>query len=314
MRWRGIALLFILVLALVPGSALAQDGNGAAESFVLSVNNDTHIQAGQTVDTLVVISEDAVIDGTVTGALVVIDGGATVRGTIDGDVTVFSGTITMEDGAVATRDVLLINSDINQTAEATVAGKIQHESYTFYRWQLTMLSVLFWIGGTIVLLLAGLLFAAIAGRQLTGSATLITEQPGKTALAGLFIGIVVPIAAVIALFTLIGIPLGIAILLFALPAIAFAGYLVAGTKIGALLLGVRKGERQPVEHPYLAIVIGLMILQIVSWIPGIGFLLVSIASLMGVGAVALYAYRAWRGTGTPEAPTMSTTPQPAPAA
>lgn len=313
MRWRMLLVLFALVLSLVPGAALAQDGS-SEDSFLLGVNGQTYIGPEQSVDVLVVISDDSVIDGTIAESLVVIDGTATVNGVVAGDVTVISGTLNLQDGARVAKDVTLINSDINQAAGATVAGKIEKESFAFYGWQFTVLSILFWIGATIVILLAGLLFAAIGGRQLTGAAHLITDQPGKTVLTALIVGLGLPVLAVMAIVTFIGLPVGFAVLLFLLPVLWFLGYLVAGTKLGLLMLQRGGRDQHTVEHPYLAAFLGLLVLQVVGLVPFFGGTIAVLAGFVGLGAVAYYAYRGWRGTGTVEGPSGVTTSQPIPAA
>lgn len=311
MRWRGLLMLVILLLAIVPGSALAQDGEEEG-SFLLGINSDTYVRPEQTIQTLVVIDEDAVIDGTISESLFVISGTATVNGALDGDVTVIDGTLNLNEGATVAKDVVLFNSDVNQAGGAVINGEIQRESFTFYSWQMTLVSVLFWIGSTIVILLAGLLFAAIGSRQLTGAGGLITERPGHVALAALIVGIGLPFAAVMAIITLVGIPVGIAMLIFLLPAVLFVGYLVAGTKLGSLILSRREAAETP-EHPYLATVLGLLILQVVTFVPVFGFMFAWLAGFMGTGAVAYYAYRAWRGDTATGEPAVTLTTQPAPA-
>lgn len=313
MRKRGFLILMIALLALIPGSAVAQDQTGDAEgSFILGINSDTYIRPEQSVQTLVVIDEHAVVDGTVTEALFVISGTATVNGALNGDVTVISGTINLSESATVAKDVVLINSDINRTEGSMVGGSVHDRSFAFYDWQLTFLSVLFWIGTTIVILFAGLLFAAIGGRQLNGAGNLISNRPGNVILAALIAGIGLPILAVVAIVTLVGIPVGIAMLIFLLPALWFTGYLVAGTKLGNVILNRREGATEA-QHPYLAALLGLTILQFASLIPVLGFMLAWLAGAIGTGAVAYYAWRAWRGAGTTEGPATTLTTQPAPA-
>ena len=50
-------------------------------------------------------------------------------------------------------------------------------------WELAVFSVLVWLGMTIVLVVAGLLFAAIGGRQLSGAADLLTSDATFSILA-----------------------------------------------------------------------------------------------------------------------------------
>ena len=94
-----------------------------------------------------------------------------------------------------------------------------------------------------------------------------------------------PLVAILAMVTIIGAPFGLAILLMVWPAAAFAGYLVAGIWIGEWLL--YRGDLPRPERPYMASVLGLIVLQIIGLVPFV----TPIASLFGFGAVLLLAWR-----------------------
>jgi hypothetical protein len=97
-----------------------------------------------------------------------------------------------------------------------------------------------------------------------------------------------PTLSLMLILTGIGIPLGIALMVFLLPALAFLGYVVAGSGLGHLALRVwPEGS----DNPYLAVAVGLLLLQVVALVPGIGGLIALLASQLGVGALV---YRVWR--------------------
>jgi hypothetical protein len=242
----------------------------------------------------------------VTNAFVLVDGDATLSGTVDGDVVVVRGTLTLQPTAHVTGDVNVARGNVVTENGATVDGSIVHRSYDWSGWDFLLFSIYLWVSLTIVILIAGLVFAAVGGRQLMGSANLISDQTGGTILAALIVGIGIPILAVIAMLTILGIPLGIGLLLFLIPALWFFGYLVAGTKIGAVIL-----RQHDNPHPYLAVVLGLILLQVIGLIPFIGGLISFIAGLLGTGALVLYAWNAWRGPGT-AAPARVEYAEPAP--
>jgi hypothetical protein len=100
----------------------------------------------------------------------------------------------------------------------------------------------------------------------------------------------VPLAAVLLMITVIGAPLGVGVLLGALPLAALLGYLVAGIWIGDWLLG-RVSHGGPEVRPYRAAIVGVLILQVLGVIPA----LAALASLFGLGAVLLFAWRTLRG-------------------
>jgi hypothetical protein len=102
---------------------------------------------------------------------------------------------------------------------------------------------------------------------------------------------------VLLMISILGAPLGLGILFMAWPFVAYLGYLVAGTWVGDWILA-RVDAGKVRERPYLASVLGLVILQVVGIIPIVG-LVSAFASLLGFGAVLLAGWRTLRGgTGT----------------
>jgi hypothetical protein len=296
-KLRLLLLLTVLGLAFLPTGAAAQDGDEEDEGFLLSANNPLTIGADQRIGTAVVINDDATVDGTVTGALVVINGNATVSGTVEEDVTVINGDLDLADGSTI-NDAFMVNGDVTQAAGATVTGDIEEREDLGFQWGLagSIASFLFWLATTVVILVAGLLFAAVGGLQLSVSAGNITRRIGPTLLTTVILWIGVPLLAVVAFVTVIGIPLGIGILVFLLPALWFLGYLVSGTALGAAILRAFNRVSGP-RHPYVAALLGLFILQIIVLVPFLGWLIALLAGLIGAGALALLAWKAWRGRG-----------------
>jgi hypothetical protein len=99
------------------------------------------------------------------------------------------------------------------------------------------------------------------------------------------------LVAILAMVTIVGAPLGVGLLLFVWPLTAFLGYLVAAIWIGDWVL--RRGAKPvPRQRPYLAAVIGVLILEVVGILPP----LAAIASLFGFGAVILLAWRSFRSS------------------
>lgn len=292
MRWRLLLPLLIIALLLFPGVALAQDSN-STDDFLLRINGPIAVNANEEVGTVVVISDNAVISGIVTNDLIVIDGNATVTGTVEGSVTIFSGTLNLAGNSRVAGDVNLFDSTVNRAQGATVEGSISKSSYDWSGWELFAFSVYLWISMTIVLIVAGLIFAAVGGRQLMASGDLMTRKVGPSILAAVIVGIGIPILAVVAMLTVLGIPLGLGLLLFLIPALWFFGYLVAGTKLGAIIL-----RQQSSDHPYLATVLGLILLQAISLVPFLGGFVAFLAGIFGTGALVLLAWYAWRGPGT----------------
>lgn len=300
MSRRLIIFILALLLAIVPASALAQAGaDDPEDEFLLKINGTLTVPADQTIGTVVMIDGDAIIEGTITDTLFVIAGNAEIAGVVQGDIHVIDGTVSLLDSATV-KNVTLYDGEIERAQGATVTGDVNHESFSWSGWDVAMFSAYLWTSMTVLVLVAGLLFAAIGARQLKAAGAMISERTGGTILAALIVGIGLPVVAVALMVTLVGIPLGVGLFLFLLPALWFLGYIVAGTKLGATI--VDRARPQTGEHPYLAAVVGLLVLQLVQLAPFIGWLTTFLAGVIGTGALAYYAWTSWRGERpTPEA-------------
>lgn len=288
-RPRTLRLVGIVLLALLlaPATALAQAATEDSDSFIFHVNTPTTVAAGQAMGSVIVIDDNAVVDGTVKDTLWVVNGTATVNGTVDGDVLMINGTLNLAAGSTV-KNVTLIRSDLSRADGATVTGDINERSeLVSFGWGEAIFSFVFWIGVTIVLLLAGLAFAAVGGHQLVESGHALTAHPLESFLTALATFILLPILAVIAIITLVGIPLGLVIFMVLIPLLVLLGYIVAGERLGEWLVtvtGARLGR-------YAAVLVGILALQVVGLIPVLGGLLVVLATFFGSGALVYRLYR-----------------------
>lgn len=278
----------LATLLLVPGAA-AQEAT-TDDGFLIRVNGTTTVGANEVTDNVIAINGDAVVDGTVRDTLVVVSGNATVTGRVEGDLLVVDGTLNLRPSA-SVADVTLVRGTVNQESGATITGELSERSeFVNFGWGSGVFSFVFWLGTTIVVLLAGLAFAALGGRQLLAAGDLLSGRVGASILAAVILWIGLPILAVLALVTIVGIPLGLAIFFFVLPALWFLGYLVVGTRLGTLLARRFGGDDAP-DQSYLAAIIGLFVFQVIALVPIVGGLLVALAGFVGAGALAYLAYR-----------------------
>jgi hypothetical protein len=295
MRRYLLTFLAVVLLAMLPATAHAQ---GDDEGLILRIDGDITIASSETVGSAIVVNGDALVEGTITDSLIVIDGTATIGGTVEGDITVISGDLVLDSDSTVEM-VNLIRSDLHRASGATVNGDIHERENFLFRGAWAVFTALAWVGLTVAVTLAGLVFAAVGGRQLTTAARNLTTEVANSILAAVIVWIGVPLAAGLIIITLVGIPFGLGILLFALPALFFLGYITTATLLGGAITGFFRKE-QPGDHPYLAVFLGLIILQLVLIIPVLGWLVVMVAGLWGAGGLALVAYRAARGrTATP---------------
>lgn len=298
---RALIVALAVITALLPTAAFAQDGDSGKGGFVLRVNGDYWLRSGESADSVVVIDGHARIDGTVHSSLLVISGSATVTGTVDGDITMIRSDLALQGTAVVD-NVSVFRGDLFRGAGATITGDLT-ESGGFFFWNgwWIVLGFVLLAGMTVFVIAAGLLFAGIGGRQLASATASMSAEPGKTIVAGLLTAIGLPLLAVAALITVVGIPIAAGLMLLALPLLGLMGYLVAGAWVGTLLLR-RRGE---VEHPYAEAALGLLLLQVAMFVPGIGVLAFLLGTTWGTGALTLMAWRGIRRTGklAGEAPT-----------
>ena len=169
-----------------------------------------------------------------------------------------------------TGDVRTLNATVTQDPAAVVSGEVRSVDADLVAFGLAIAPaiVLLFLGFALVTIVAALALAALAARQVRSAEALIREEPLETFIFGLAGLIVVPLVAILAMVTIIGAPLGFAILFMVWPAAAFAGYLVAGIWIGEWLL-YRNSETRP-DRPYLASVLGLIVLQVAGIVPFVG--------------------------------------------
>ncbi len=283
---RLVFLACAIALAMLPAAAFAQGNDHGG--FVVRVNGPFTLSVGDSVNSVVVIKGDGLIGGTVHGTLLVIDGNADVAGRVEGNVTVIRGDVTLEGGSFVNR-VTVINGSVTRESGATVEHGINSHGLGFFP---ALFFWLFWIGMTIAVVIAGLVFAAIAGRQLATASEMMTEQLAYSILGALAAWIGIPFIAGMVFLTVVGIPFALALLFVVLPLLWLLGYLVAGTRLGMLLFRLA-GRRTP-SRLYIPVTMGLVLLQIVVLLPFLGWAVGLIAGVWGSGALALTAFRAWR--------------------
>ena len=291
MKWFLASCLVVLAL-LLPATASADDGR-EGEGLILRVTGDITVAKDQTVGSLVVIDGNATVDGTVKDSLTVISGTAVVNGLVGKDVIVVSGTLDLRTGSEV-RDIHLIKSNLLRADGVSVTGKItDRDGFEVPSGFMAALSIYFWVALTVAAIVAGVVFAAVGGRQLNEAAHAMTEEPANSFVGAVCLWIGVPLLAVLAMLTVIGIPLGLGILLIVLPALWFLGYIVAGARLGQLILSRNEGNGRPIA----ATTLGIVLLQVGVLLPVAGALVAFVAGTWGAGALAFTAYRAAGGKG-----------------
>ena len=280
----------VAMLVALTGASQTSPGrspvNDPGSDVQIRINGPIHIASGDTASSVWVVNHNATIDGVLRDGLGVINGDAKITGRVEGGVVVVNGRLELGPGARIGRDVMLYRSAIVRANDAVIGGVVHTQ---------TGFSVgagaawLLWLSFTIVVVLAGLLFAEVAPVTLTESAALAIQSGGRAIVTAFVAMIAVPGLAIVSFATVIGIPLGLTLLLVVIPALTFLGYLVSGSVVGAALVG-RMAPSGEWPMRYRAIALGLVTLQFAVAVPVIGGLIGFIASLLGVGALVA---RAW---------------------
>jgi len=300
------AVLTAVFLVLVAGPAAAQ-GSGSDDSVLVRVNGDVDVPADERHGVVVIVDGDLVFESTAT-TIVVVNGRADLVGATVETLVVVDGIANLGAGTLVTGDVHLVESDIIRDPTATVEGSIESGAGVGFSRGFWVIGFLFMLGWAVMTVLAGLVLAAVAPGFARLAGRTITADLGPTILAGLILWIVVPILGFILFATIIGVPTALTIWFALLPALGLIGLLVAGVRLGEYITRGTEG----IGHPYLAAVVGAVVLVIVGAIPFLGPLVVAVAGFLGSGAVALHAFRAIRSQPQEPAPSVPAAPTAAP--
>jgi len=283
MRRSLVVLVGTLALLLIPGTAQA-----AAESrdgSLVVLTGDAVVAPGETVDSVIVFDGAVRVEGTVRESVVAVQGPVTISGDVDGDVVVFDGALVVQDGAHIGGDVFADRRVVAPGARIDGTSSSTARFAAAAGWATVAIGIAVWIAIAVSILLLGMLLLWFAPRAadsvMTAGRSTVGPSIGWGAAA--FFGL--PVLGVIAIATIVGLPLGIGILL------ALALIFAIGQVAGAWVLGrliVKTGSR------FGAFALGWAILAAVGLIPGVGGLTWFAATLYGLGAICVAAFRARR--------------------
>jgi hypothetical protein len=311
-RWAALLVFLFGLLFFVPAVAVAQDAtpeaaatpetpvisaiiNDEDDSALIKVNGDAVVAAGDVIQNAAVVNGNLTVDGTVEENVFVAKGDATINGTVNGTVTVIRGTLNLSAGSTV-EDVMLIDSDLNRAEGATVTGDIDDRGWDFsFGRGLAIFSALWWVGMTIVALVAAGIFAWLGRSQLFGSVGALKNDFVKSLITAIILWILLPLGAALILFTVIGAPLALLIILVVLPILWLLGMIVIGSWLGSYIIKPTSTGRV-----IGAAVLGTFILALVSLIPFVA-IVTFIAAILGAGA---FVYRAFESARNPTIPAV----------
>jgi hypothetical protein len=272
-------MLAVIGVATTPAAALAQETGTVivpanANAGLVVAGGDTLVQG--TAETVVALTGDVTVAGTVRGAAIAVDGRVRVLpgGRVEGDAYSSSQPV-VEAGGVVT--------GVTDRIDARRAIELTDRS----------VGLLWWVATTIALLALGTLLTMALPRVFDLTIATGTAEVGRAAITGLLLAIGLPALAIFLAITVVGIPLALAVILMLVPLYAL-GQLAAAWVVGAVVQR-RRG------HRVLALVTGVWLLQILAAVPALG-VLSGLAAAYGLGALAVVTWRAARAAATSATP------------
>jgi hypothetical protein len=289
---RRIVLLVTTLLIATTSTALAQDltpGDRTGE-WATAANDPITVGAGESLSTVIGISNQVRIDGVVDDFLLLIDGDVTINGAVQ-EILVIRGTVTLGPTAQV-GNVALFRSEIVQEPGSIVTGSIESRSTVFFLewWNSPIFALIAWLILTLFMVAGGLVFALAAGRQVHD----LAQAPSSHILANIVTAVIIwcalPTLGVIVMLTIIGIPLGLVIFGLVLPGVWWLGYTVIGARLGLTILFLANGRKRT-NHAVLATFVGLLVLQLTSLVPYVGGTIIFWSGVYGSGALLYHVTR-----------------------
>ncbi|HEV2060902.1 MAG TPA: polymer-forming cytoskeletal protein [Solirubrobacteraceae bacterium] len=275
---RSLLVALLLLCWLVPAANASADATADGDDRIVLVGS-VLVDREQTAANVVVLDGDLTIRGTVTGDVIVVAGDVTIRGTVQGDVVTVAGLATLGRAGRVQGDIVYADDKPVLTPGAQVAGEVR-------KFDVTEAGIVGAIGAfiaiTLSMFLLGLILLLLAPRAADAVDRTARAKAGVSVLVGLLAFFLIPIIAIAAFFTVVGIPLGIVLLLLLLPLYAIS-YITAAFALGRRIL---KGSR------ILALLVGLVILQLLTLIPIAGGLIGFVAVIFGLGLLLMTLVRA----------------------
>jgi hypothetical protein len=229
------------------------------------------------------------VSGTVARDARVAAGSMSMSGTIDGNVDFAGDNLVVLQGSkiggnLTARLKQKENADI---AQGAVLGTVEVTTYEArpVHHILGLGAFRFWakIVWALSLLLVGLVLTIVFPKQFRDLGLTINKLPGMSFLWGIVGLIVIPIAGVILMVTLIGIPLGLLVWTLYLWMLYFT-QLTLGVFVGHRLFGI---EEKKGGNLFWAFTVGLIIVQALTFVPYVRFLVVLVGLIFGMGAILL---------------------------
>jgi hypothetical protein len=260
------------------------------DSAMILSGADATLAADESVDLLIIYNGTAQIQGDAS-VIWVLNGTANLVGGNAGSVVAIQSEVTLDSASTVSGDIRTFESEVTGTTATTVVGGIRDFGLDMLvmGWREWMPALfLIYVAFAVSAVMAGLVLAGLAGRQVRAAGALITKEPVMVVVAGVVGLMAIMTAGILATISVVGIPFALGLFALVLPGLFLVGYLVSGIWLGERIL-----TQSPIspERPYRAALVGLTIVGVVSLIPMVGGLI----AFVGFGAVMVLSWRVVRG-------------------
>ncbi|MGH8869427.1 MAG: bactofilin family protein, partial [Actinomycetes bacterium] len=301
--------LRLLVVPIVAGLALLTTAAPALAQQDTTEDNPIVVVTGRadvlpttSVDGILILDGPVFVAGTSTSDVFAANGNVAILGRVNGDVVALNGDVRVvgevtgdiaaTNGRVQVLPTGRVQGDVESSEQpqvapgAQVGGTVEKTDFAA-RFQSVGWAAMFawWLGVTLLTLVAGLVMLYVFPRATDAAVRTGRTSVGRSVVAGLIVGIVLPIVATLVFFTLVGIPLAMSVLL------GFAVLLPVAYAVTAALLGGLVVKRSRIG----GFLLGWGVLRLLALVPGLGALILTLANLYGIGALTMAALRSGRG-------------------
>ncbi|MDG5778235.1 polymer-forming cytoskeletal protein [Haloarculaceae archaeon H-GB11] len=266
---------------------IAETGTVTGNVDAFSGNVEVNGNVGGNVEAFagnVVLGQAAVVGGNLESAA----GTITVDGTVDGDARLAADTIALGETAVVQGN-LEYDGDLQRAEGATVGGTVTRNDdleigpafgpAAASQFQIPQFVAVLY--GMLVNLIVGAVLLLAFPDFSAGVAERVQSSPLRTGGIGLLALVAIPIALVVIAITIVGIPLSLA------GFVVFGVLAWLGSIYGRYAFGVWLVSFADSENRWLALVVGVLVVGLLTLVPIIGGLLEFVVFLLGFGALAL---------------------------
>lgn len=270
MKTKHITLITLLLMIFMTAAVEAKS--------IIKIGSDVMIEAGQKVDSAIVVGGQVTVDGLVEKNVTAVVGSVilTRNALVRGNVTAVGGIVAQGNGSQVFGDITEINSSNLSAALASVfRGELEG-------WPLiiNIISLCFFA----IILIIGLLITILLPRPLIAVTSSIQINKTKSFFWGFLATLMtVPFFMLLAI-SIIGIAL--IPLAFTMMSLAFiVGFIATGTLVGNFIITkIFRGYKKSLVKETL---VGLSLLWLMGWVPYIGWIIKFIALTFGLGGVLM---------------------------